>query len=650
MIKLYLDIEVRAERFIPAEESSEPVACVSVLTTTNPTQVRTYLLARDLTSLRRLRIRVRDTIFEVVVLPLRTETSLLQSVAREIAAADCVLGWNIKGYDLPYLMNRMRKVGLDPSLMSPLGSARITREGEPVIEGVNILDLQTVYSEVNARTLFTSLERASQEVLGVGKLGSSKEVYRMSDMELVKYNAGDVILTYLLDTELSLSDFCIELARETHRPVAERYMKSQMVDSTLLAFARRAGVVLPTRRAYRRSRYEGAIVIDPVTGLHEDVLVADFKRMYPSIIINFNLSPETVVDPDEPVDKIVFNVDGQRIAIRQDVKGLVPAYLEELFKLRERYEQILSQLDPHDKLYAVYRQKRQIVKDTINSVYGQFAYAGNPDKNARGSRIFNIHLARLTTYLERQIITATRRIAESMGFEVLYGDTDSIFIKCHGLSDYPALCDMLTDMLNEWLEEQYGKRTSLVLEPKEHFLRVLLYKKKRYAGLVDWQDGEVVDPPVLEVKGFELVRTDTPKLTRDMQRQLFELLLRHGYRPELVAEFVQRYWRLYQSCRLEEIAVPTVVHRLRYKVKNVQAKAIEAARRLGIDVYVGKRLFWLYLKGGEVVAVDEENLDLLERYRDRVDLRRMFERNVLQKVNMILEVFKSTSYRQSTLL
>jgi len=650
MIKVYIDIEVRAPRFITPDEATLPISCVSVLSTSNPNVVRSYILAKSM-RVRRFRIKILGKEFTVLVFPVQTEISLLSAVAKEISSGDCLLGWNVKGYDLPYIYNRMKKVKLNPSILSPLGRVYVRQNNsgsEIVVEGVNVLDLQSIYSQVNARTLFTSLEKASEETLGVGKLGRSKDVVSMSDRELIIYNAGDVILTYLLDQKLLLSDFSIELSRESFRPIAESYAKSQIVDTSLLAFSRRVGVVLPTRQAYTRTRYEGAIVIDPVVGLHEDVLVADFKRMYPSIIINFNLSPETVVSPDEPVDKVVFDLGGEKIAIRQDVKGLVPAFLEEMFKLRERYEKILAELDPHDPLYAVYKQKRQIVKDTINSVYGQFAYAGNINKDVKGSRIFNFSLAKLTTYLERQIISRTVRIANSLGFKVMYGDTDSIFIKCYGSREYDSIAELITDLLNEEIEEMYGKKTNLILEPKEHFIRVLLYKKKRYAGLVDWQDGEEVNPPILEIKGFELVRTDTPRLTRDMQRQLFELILRYGYDEVRIAEFINNLHKKFIKGRIGDIAVPCVVHKLNYKVRNVQAKAIESARKLGIDVYVGKRLFWVYTKGGGVLAVDEENLDLLEKYRDQVDIKKMFMRNVMQKVNQILSIFKL--YKQAKLL
>lgn len=644
MIKLYLDIEVRAPRFIQPDEASLPIACASVLSTNSDNVVRAYFLGS--TKFKKFRIKILGREFHVLVFSIRDEVSLLSSLAKEIRESDCLLGWNIRGYDLPYIYNRMHKLGMNTDLLSPLGRC-YRRNDEIVIEGVNVLDLQSIYSNVNARTLFTSLERACRETLGVGKLGRSKDVDKMSDRELIIYNAGDTILTYLIDQKLLLSDFSIELSRESYRPIAESYAKSQIVDSSLLAFSRRVGVVLPTRQAYRRTRYEGAIVIDPVAGLYEDVLVADFKRMYPSIIINFNLSPETVVDPDEPVDKIVFNLDDEKIAIRQDIKGLVPAFLEEMFKLRDRYEKILAELDPHDPMYAIYKQKRQIVKDTINSVYGQFAYAGNVEKDIKGSRIFNFALARLTTYLERQIISRTVRIAERLGFKVLYGDTDSIFVKCNGIRDYNGIAELITDILNEELEEEYGKKTNLILEPKEHFIRIMLYKKKRYAGLVDWQDGESVDPPILEVKGFELVRTDTPKITRDLQRNLFMLILNEGYDEVKIATFINSIWEKFIKAKVEDIAVPCVVHKLKYKVRNVQAKAIESAKKLGIDVYVGKRLFWVYTKDGNVLAVDEENLELLEKYRDVIDFKKMFERNVLQKVNLILSIFKTA--KQSTL-
>jgi len=653
LLKLYLDIEVRAPRLIMPTEATEPIACCSVLRNDKPNQIRTYLLTNEERQLvYKIRVRLKDgeeRIFRITVLPCPTERRLLQLVAQEIHDSDCVLGWNVRGYDLPYIIHRMEKNNLNPSIMSPLdrvyfkadGEEGSKYKGEVVIEGVNVLDLQEIYTEVKARSLYTSLERASEETLGLKKFGECSRVHEMSNRELVIYNAGDVILTYLLDEALKLSDFAIELSRESYRPIRESYAKSQIVDSTLLAFARKYGVVLPTRRAYKHERYKGAIVLEPIVGLHEDVLVCDFKRMYPTIIINFNLSPETVVEPTTPVRKLVFTLeDGRRVGIRIDKKGLVPAYLEDLFKLRDRYDEMLKRIDPHDPMYEVYKQKRQIVKDTINSVYGQFSYAGSESSGSKGSRIYCPVLAELTSYLARKLLGTTIYLANKLGFKLIYGDTDSIFVICGGRRDYERIAEELTKALQDELEREYGKKFNIVLEPKEHFKRLLLYRKKRYAGLVDWKEGEVIDPPVLEVKGFELVRTDTPKLTKDMQERLFRLLLEFGYDEVLINAFIRRYWEMHIKAKLEDIAVPVVVHKLEYKVNNVQAKAIRFAKSIGIDVYPGKRLFWLYTKDGNVIAVDEEHLDLLEQFRDRVDFKRMFERNVLNKISGILEVFR----------
>jgi len=635
MLKAYLDIEVRPST-LDIERAENPVVCASVMLPSR----KIYTLILGKASFGSVAVGGKE--FRVKCICFNREKDLLNSLYKIISGVDFLIGWNIIDYDMPYLYNRGKKIGADVSLMSPIGRVYRNRSGSVVVDGVNIIDALTVYAKVKGRILFTSLQRAAIEELGVGKLYSKDKLDELPIVELAKYNAVDVALTYLIDRKLRLSDFAIELARESYMPVggpthdAPIPFASSMVDNTLLHYARRIGIALPCKVDPPKKGYEGAIVFEPVTGIHDDVLVLDFSRLYPNIIINFNISPETVSFKPFNTDKqlVVYVVDRKLDAkfkayIRYDIDGLVPKYLLELFKLRDKYESMRDKYSPESQMYKVLDNKQYVIKQIINAVYGQFSYR---------SRICNLYIAALITCLERKIIKLTKSIAERMGYKVLFGDTDSVFIKLSGQKNYEEIGEELSQKINDYLSRFYGKEFHFKLKAEEHFKRLLLFRKKRYAGLVDWVKGKVVDPPELKVKGFEIIRTDTPVLAKDVLKDFISLLLEKGNDMIAIANWLMEIRDKFMCAEPELIAVPVTIHKTEYKVNNIQAKAIAFIRRtFGIKLKPGAKVFWAYDKGGGIIAAPEDMLDALNKFRDRIDYKRMFQRNVEDKIKDLLK-------------
>ena len=283
--------------------------------------------------------------------------------------------------------------------------------------------------------------------------------------------------------------------------------------------------------------YEGATVIEPVVGYYGDaVLTVDFASLYPSLMQTYNLSPETLLPPDAAPDD-GFSVrppNSERRFLRGAVRrGLLPRLLTELLAERQRAKRAAaSEQDPLRR--ALLDAKQLALKVSANSIYGACG--------ARRGLLSCVDVARATTGAGRHLILFTREHIERRfpGSAVVYGDTDSCFVRpaeaaARGSGEELfALGEaMAASVTAAFAEEVPG---SVVRLEVEKFLRpLILYKKKRYAGLCFEEPGK---PGKLLFRGIELVRRDAIPLVRDVQREvLHELLAGRG--PEAAAAAVR---------------------------------------------------------------------------------------------------------------
>ncbi|HYD50249.1 MAG TPA: DNA polymerase II [Terriglobales bacterium] len=472
-----------------------------------------------------------------------SEKALIQRFLELLAELDpdVITGWNVVDFDLAMLARAARRYGLkltagrsddDFSLQK---DASFTRESRALIYGRQVLDGLALMRSAFIRLDDYKLETAAQAFLGRGKLITGEqrhieiqETYRDDPQKLVDYNLQDARLVTELLQQTRLVELAVERSLLTGMQLDRVGAAIASIDSLYLNALRRRGVVAPSVGAHRHSGpIAGGYVLDSKPGLYRNIIVYDFKSLYPSIIRTFNIDPLTELRPErerrpgEAEPKSVRAPNGA--LFRQDEPGILPELLAQLAGEREQAKRAGNPI------------KANAIKILMNSFYGVLG--------ASTSRLFSPSVANAVTLFGQQIIQAAMAAARRRGFAVIYGDTDSLFVDSqeHDTARAWAIAEELRGAIGAEVAAQiardYGCVSQLELELEKVYLRFFLPElrggkggsKKRYAGLL-LQDGV----EKLELVGLEAVRRDWSPVSKRFQRELLDRVFHD--RP--VAEYV----------------------------------------------------------------------------------------------------------------
>ena len=425
-----------------------------------------------------------------------TERKMLIEFAKVIKNVDpdILSGWNSDKFDLPFVVDRMDQLNVPTSIISRLDQKiepYHTNEGEVYrIRGRIVIDYLKAFKKQHYGEMESySLQAVAEAELGAGKIetdelpGTLWKEQRYT--ELLDYNKRDVEIMVQLDEKLRIFEFLDRVSDIASCDFHDTLYNSRIVDSYPLKYTSAKGIVLPSRRfTNKRSGYTGAKVLDPVKGIHENVGIFDLASLYPSIIITWNLSPETLqAGGDDSWNQ---------------PKGLVPTLLEDLFILRQEYRDAGRDND------------QRVVKEIMNSFYGVMALPT--------FRLYEQKVASETTKHGRDIILETKRVVEENGYEVIYGDTDSVFVS--GIDSIEYANNLETTINNSY--DVYCHNCGLNshrlrIEFEEFATRAIMVKKKRYA--MKLSDGRY------KIAGFQLKRSDTQPLTKSVQENILHDIL-----------------------------------------------------------------------------------------------------------------------------
>ena len=433
---------------------------------------------------------------------------------------DLIIGWNVAGFDLRFLEARCRRHGIGFTLGRDGGRARVLDgavatarvPGRVVLDGIE-----------GHRAAFwgfedESLGAVARKLLGRDKLiapdrprvEAIRDLYETDKPALAAYNLEDCRLVRAIFDRTRLIDFMVERSRITGLALGRTGGSVAAFDHLYLPRLHRRGRVAPdVERAGAAGSGEspGGHVLDSRPGLYRNVALFDFKSLYPSIIRTFRIDPFGLAAPGpDPVP-------GFAGAAYARNGGILPELIETLWARRDEAKRFGDQ------------PFQQAVKILMNSFYGVLG--------ARGCRFFDPRLASSITMRGHEIIRRSKAFIEDRGFEVIYGDTDSLFVLVEeNGGSARARAAALAERLNRWwretLDEEYGLESCLEVELETLFERFLMPTvrgaatgtKKRYAGLARRVDGT----PDLVFKGLETVRTDWTPLARRFQRELYRMV------------------------------------------------------------------------------------------------------------------------------
>jgi DNA polymerase II len=458
------------------------------------------------------------------------EREALDAFCSRVASLDpdVLTGWNVIDFDLAVLEKiaaRLRhplQLGRDTGAMrlrkaeGYFGSGQASIPGRLVLDGIDLLRGAFV------RMDDYSLDAVARKVLGEGKavsgdvrdrIGEITHNYKHDLPAFAQYARTDARLAFDIPRKLNLIQLAFARSQLTGMTPDRVAASIASFDFLYLTELERLRIVAPTVRSSDsrvNAAQQGGHVLEPRTGLHTNVWVFDFKSLYPSIIRTFNIDPLSYVAAPGPDDDLIQVPGG---AFRRS-PAILPRMLDELFPRREAAKKAGDDV------------ASGAIKILMNSFYGVL---GTP-----ACRFFNPALANSITGTGREMLLWSKRWFETAGFEVLYGDTDSLFVHSH--SDDPeaatAQARQLVVALNEelvrYIQERWQVRSRLELEYEKLYLKLFLPTarhstrgaSKRYAGLL--HGGSSTDS--VEFVGMEVVRRDWTELAKQVQRELYQRL------------------------------------------------------------------------------------------------------------------------------
>ena len=443
------------------------------------------------------------------------EKEMIEDTFNLVEQYPVLLTYNGDGFDLPYLYNRANRVGVSKQ-KNPL---YMMRDSATLQKGVH-LDLYRTFSN-RAFQIYAfgqkytdfSLNSVCKGILNEEKIGHEMEIDEMTYYQIARYCQNDARLTYKLTSfnDDLLMNLLVVITRIARMPIDDiaRMGVSQWIRSLMYYEHRKNNFLIPRRSeldnksagvannaVIKDKKYRGGMVVDPIEGIHFDVIVMDFASLYPSIIKVNNLSYETVRCKHEECKKNMIPQTNHWACTKRN--GLTSLIIGSLRDLRVNYYKSQTKksniTEEERQLYLVVTQALKVI---LNASYG-----------VMGAEIFPLYYlpaAESTTGMGRHIILDTIEKCKESGIQVLYGDTDSIFVK-----------DLTQEQI-EVLMSRAKKDHGVELEVDKEFRYVVLSnRKKNYLGVT--KDGKA------DVKGLTGKKSHTPKFIKTLFYELLDIL------------------------------------------------------------------------------------------------------------------------------
>jgi DNA polymerase elongation subunit (family B) len=543
---------------------------------------------------------------------------------------DVLSGWNTKFFDIPYLINRFRKIlgEEETKKLSPwnmIGERKAVVNNRELIAydmvGVSSLDyieLYRWYAPGGKSQESYKLDNIANVELGDSKLSYDEfdnlhALYRENFQKFIEYNIKDVDLIVRMEEKLKLIELGLTLAYDTKTNFEDIFAQTRMWDSMTYAYLLEKGIVVPPRIVQSKtSAFEGAYVKEVQVGKHDWVASFDLNSLYPHLMMQFNISPETLVQTEDYTDEMrniimrgvsvekllnkevdLSKLQGATITpngqfFRTDKKGFFPQMLEDMYIDRSKFKKLMlkakqdyeNETDPTKRkeiknLVARYDNLQLAKKVSLNSAYG-----------ALGSQYFRFYDLRMalgvTTagqlsirWIEAKINAWMNKILNTTGKDyVIASDTDSIYLRMGELVDkfikdqsdkqkVIALMDKICeDKLQPYIDESYDELANYVRAYAQKMVmkreglsdKGIWTAKKRYILNVYNNEGVQYKEPQMKVMGLEMVKSSTPSAIRQKMKESIKLMLQgteddiHNFIAEFKAEF--------NSLPPEEISFP----------------------------------------------------------------------------------------------
>ncbi|WP_158057544.1 DNA-directed DNA polymerase [Halorussus halophilus] len=520
---------------------------------------------------------------------------------------DILTGWNFDDFDAPYFIDRLDELAgpheydLDSDRLSRVNEVWDSDWGGPTVKGRIVFDLLYAYKRTQRSELESyRLDAVGEVELGVGKeryAGDIGDLWEQDPERLLEYNVRDVELCAELDRKQDIVSFWQEVASFVGCKLEDATTPGDAVDVYVLhkAYGRFA---LPSKGKQESEDFEGGAVFEPITGVKENVTVLDLKSLYPMSMTTINASPETKVDPEEYDGETYRAPTGTHF--RKEPDGIIREIIDETLDEREEKKALRNEHSPESSEYERFDRQQAAVKVIMNSLYGVSGW----DR----FRLYDKEAAAAITATGRDVIEFTDETASNLGYEVAYGDTDSVMLELGSDIEKQDALDQSFDIESK-INDAYDDFALEELNAKQHRFQIefeKLYRrffqagtKKRYAGHIVWKEGKDVDD--IDITGFEYKRSDIAPITKEVQREVIEKIV-HGEDIDNVKDYVHDVIEDFQAGNVDydDVGIPGGIGKRldAYDTATAQVRGAQYANLLlGTNFQRGSKPKRLYLDG-----------------------------------------------------
>jgi DNA polymerase elongation subunit (family B) len=528
---------------------------------------------------------------------------------------DVITGWNIQLYDIPYICKRLNRV-LGEKLMKRFSPWGLVTESEFFVQGrkqttfdvggVTQLDYLDLYKKFTYKAQESyRLDYIAEVELGQKKLDHSefdtfKDFYTQGWQKFIEYNIVDVELVDRLEDKMKLIELALTMAYDAKVNYADVFYQVRMWDNIIYNYLKKRNIVIPPKsKSQKDEKYAGAYVKEPVPGKYDWVVNFDLNSLYPHLIMQYNISPETLVDQRHPtvtVDKILnqqisfemysdYAVCANGAMFRKDVRGFLPELMEKMYQDRVIFK---KKMIDAKKEYEKTKNK-ELVKEiarcnniqmakkiSLNSAYGAI---GN--QYFRYYKLANAEAITLSgqvsiRWIESKMNLYLNKLLKTENFDyVIASDTDSIYLNMGPVVEavfkgrekttesIVSFLDKVASMeLEKYIEGSYQELATYVnaydqkMQMKRENIadRGIWTAKKRYILNVWDSEGVRYEEPKLKMMGIEAVKSSTPAPCRKMIKDALKLMM-SGTEDEVI-DFIENARKEFKKLPPEQISFP----------------------------------------------------------------------------------------------
>jgi DNA polymerase elongation subunit (family B) len=563
---------------------------------------------------------------------------------------DVVTGWNIQLYDVPYICKRLNRV-LGEKLMKRLSNWGLVTEGSVEmmgrkhttfeIGGLTQLDYLDLYKKFTYKAQESyRLDYIAEVELGQKKLDHSefdtfKDFYTQGWQKFIEYNIVDVELVDRLEDKMKLIELALTMAYDAKVNYSDVFYQVRMWDNIIYNYLKKRDIVIPPKKRENKSeKYAGAYVKEPVPGVYDYVVSFDLNSLYPHLIMQYNISPETLLEERHPtvtVNKILNQeisfemykdnaVCANGAMYRKDVKGMLPELMEKMYGDRVIFKKKMLAAKQQYQITPTKELEKEIArcnniqmakKISLNSAYGAI---GN--QYFRYYKLANAEAITLSgqvsiRWIESKVNKHINKALRTKDVDyVIASDTDSIYLNMGPLVDSvfkgrEKTNEKVVSFLDKVCKVEFEKYIQSSYEELAEYVNAYEQKmqmkreniadrgiwtaKKRYILNVWDSEGVRYSEPKLKIMGIEAVKSSTPAPCRKMIKDALKLMMT-GTEDEVI-DFIESCRSKFRKLSPEEIAFPRSVSDV---VKYQSSSSIYAK---GTPIHVrGALLFNHYIK------------------------------------------------------